>query len=64
VKQDMPWGVLLAQVDVPKGGDEKSWTIVTADVNKINGVHPLWLMFYCDDPKADLGMAVDWLRFE
>ena len=64
VKQDMPWGATLAEVKIPKGTGEKFWTIVTAGVNSVKGVHPLWLMFYSDDPKSEWDMAVDWLKFD
>ena len=64
VKQDMPWGPTLAEIPVSKSETGKTWETVTASMNEISGVHPLWLMFYSDEPGGDWGLAVDWLRFE
>lgn len=64
LKQDMPWGPSVADVAVPAGKGERSWTVVTADVNEIKGVHALWLMFYSENETDDLDLSVDWLQFQ
>jgi len=63
VKQDMPWGSTLAEVKVPKAEGENARIIISGDVRKITGVHPLWLMFYSDNPNSQWAMAVDWMQF-
>ncbi len=64
LKKGMPWGQTIATVNVPASSDGKSWTTVTAPVEPITGIHPLWLMFYSDNPEQGLGMAVDWFQFK
>jgi arabinoxylan arabinofuranohydrolase len=58
---DMPWGLLIAKVQIPKrtaGND--NWITVTAPVENASGVHALWLAFWGDHQKRDLDWSVDW----
>lgn len=64
IKQDMPWGPMLAKIQVPKGDGAKSWMTVSGDVSDVTGVHPLWLIFYNSNQNEDFGLAVDWFIFE
>lgn len=64
IKQDMPWGATLAKVRVAKNDAEKSWNTVAATVKNVTGIHPLWLLFYSDEPTTDWNLSVDWLMFE
>ena len=56
---DMPWIQSIGSVDVPSN-EGKEWQTVTANIDKITGVHALWLRFHGDG--EDL-FSIDWLQF-
>ncbi len=65
VKQDMPWGPLLGQIRIEANPEEsKNWQVFSAELDKISGIHALWLIFYSDDRSEEWSMALDWIRFE
>ncbi len=49
-----------ATVEVPGNGDGKTWQTITVKVNKIKGVHSLWLRL--NGEGSDL-YKIDWFRF-
>jgi len=57
---DMPWKQSIGAVDVPAGGNDKSWQAITVNTKKITGVHALWLRFYGEGEEL---FTVDWLKF-
>jgi len=59
IATDMPWHRSLGTLDIP--GEEKgAWRDFTVAVDKIDGIHALWLRFYGDE--GDL-FSVDWFIF-
>ena len=70
---DSSWGPSVGTVDVPGGGDGRTWTTVTAKVQGATGVRALWLRFSgrpaeAPGPPARSAAAdlarVDWFVFE
>lgn len=57
---DQMWSAPVATIDVPGGGDGRTWTEVTAPVKGASGVRALWLRFRGEG--EDL-FRVDELRF-
>jgi hypothetical protein len=47
---DQMWSRPIATIDVPGGGDGRTWTTVTARVQGAAGVRALWLRFRGDGP--------------
>lgn len=58
---DNPWAWGGPTVQVPGGGDGKSFTAVSLALPNITGVHALWLRFAT---KGNQAFKVDWFRFE
>jgi hypothetical protein len=57
---DQMWSAAIGTIDVPGGGDGKTWTTITAPVKNPNGVHALWLRFSGEG--SDL-LRIDSLQF-
>jgi hypothetical protein len=60
IRIDQPWGPAIAIIDVPPGGDGKTWRTLTGSVKPIRGIHPIWLHFSGPD---GLLMKIDWFEF-
>lgn len=58
---DMPWHGAVGTINVPGGGTQKKWEILSAGIKQIKGVHALWLKFYGEGESL---FDIDWLRFE
>jgi hypothetical protein len=58
---DQMWTAPVATLDVPGGGDGKTWTDVTGPLKPVRGVHALWLRFRGEG--EDL-FRIDSFRFE
>ncbi|MBN2090854.1 family 43 glycosylhydrolase [candidate division KSB1 bacterium] len=57
---DMPWHQSVGAIQVPGNGDGKTWLISTGKVEKVKGVHALWLRFSGEGEEL---FSVDWVRF-
>ena len=57
---DMPWHPSIATLDIPGGRGENGWRTATADLEKVTGIHALWLRF---DGQGDDLFSIDWLEF-
>lgn len=59
---DSPWGPSIGALDVPGGGDGRTWTTMTGKVQGATGVRALWLRF---SGTAGVELPrVDWFVFE
>ncbi|MCX8161360.1 MAG: family 43 glycosylhydrolase [Candidatus Saccharicenans sp.] len=60
IRIDQPWGPAIANVEVPPG-DGRTWTSISAPVQEVMGVHPIWLHFSGYEGSL---MKLDWFLFE
>jgi beta-xylosidase len=60
-KLDNSWGAPIGTLDVPGGGDGKTWTILTCKIKEIKGVHALHLSFLAEEKES---FNVDSFKFE
>lgn len=60
-KPDNLWDPPCGILDVPGGGNGKTWITLTCKVKEMNGVHPLYLAFAAEEKES---FNVDWFRFE
>jgi hypothetical protein len=60
-KPDNTWGPALGTLDIPGGGDGKTWTTLSSKIKMIRGVHALYLTFAGGDKPS---FNVDWFKFE
>ena len=56
---DMPWHRSMGSIEIP-ANPNGGWRTVTADIDKIEGVHALWLQFSGD---GDNLFSLDWIEF-
>lgn len=59
VQLDQTWHACIGTAQVDTSGE---WTTVTCNVEKVTGLHALWITFQSDESNA--WMEMDWLRFE
>ena len=57
---DAAWGPSIGSINVPGGGDGKSYIALTCKIRNIKGIHSLWLRF---EGKGDDLYKVDWFQF-
>jgi arabinoxylan arabinofuranohydrolase len=60
LRLNQPWAKQIAWVNVP-GSNSGEWQTITADIEKTEGVHALWLTFYGENKDM---FELDWLQFE
>ncbi len=58
---DNSWGHSIGSVEVPGNGDGKSWSLYFAKIEKVKGIHAIWLRFY---GKGDDFFKIDWFKFK
>ncbi|UCG26652.1 MAG: family 43 glycosylhydrolase, partial [Bacteroidales bacterium] len=58
---DNPWAWGGPVVEIPGGGDGKTWTTVSVPVGEITGVHAVWLQF---STQGNDSYSVDWFKFD
>ena len=61
VALDDPWAWGGPAVNVPGGGDGKTWSTMSVPVPPITGIHAVWLRF---NTKGNNSYKIDWFRFE
>jgi arabinoxylan arabinofuranohydrolase len=54
------WHRNIGIIEIPGGGDARTWQEITVDVDPVAGVHALWLRFLGE---GDELFALDWIRF-
>jgi len=57
---DQPWSKRLANITIPGANGKKEWQTLTFDVDRVAGVHALWLQFF---GKGSQMFSIDWLAF-
>ena len=57
---DQPWHKRLANITIPGAKGQKEWQTLTIDVERVTGVHALWLQFF---GKGSQMFSIDWLAF-
>jgi hypothetical protein len=60
VALDQPWHKRIANITVPASKGEKEWQTLTFNVERVSGVHALWLQFF--GKGKDL-FSIDWISF-
>lgn len=60
LKADKLWGAPIATLEIPGGGDGKTFKTFTTNIKPINGIHAIYLIFSISTNEQ---MNVDWLRF-
>lgn len=58
---DSSWGTSIGTIEVPGGGDGRTWATVSATVKNPGGVHALWLRFSGEGEDV---LRLDWFAFE
>jgi arabinoxylan arabinofuranohydrolase len=57
---DQPWHPVIATINVPANLGEKQWIKLSCKIDKVNGVHALWLKFNGQGTEL---FDVDWFKF-
>lgn len=60
-KLDNLWSPSFVTLDVPGGGNGKTWTTLNCKIREMKGVHALYLAFSGEEKES---FNVDWFRFE
>ena len=60
-KLDNSWTAPLGTLDIPGGGDSKTWTTMTCKIKEMKGVHALHLSFVAEEKES---FNVDSFKFE
>ncbi len=60
-KTDNVWGGAIGTLEIPGGGDGKTWTVLTTDIKSTAGVHSLFLNFIATENES---FNVDWFKFK
>jgi arabinoxylan arabinofuranohydrolase len=60
-KLDNLWGPPYGILDVPGGGDGKTWTTLTCKIKEMKGLHAFYLAFAAEGKES---FNVDWFRFD
>lgn len=60
-KLDHIWNPTIGTLDVPGGGEGKTWTTLTCKIKETKGVHALHLVFTCE---SDMSFNVDSFSFQ
>jgi hypothetical protein len=58
---DNPWVWFGPTVQIPGGGDGKTWTSFSIPFGPVTGVHAVWLVFHS---KGNDSYKLDWFKFE
>jgi beta-xylosidase len=58
---DDPWKWGGPVVEIPGGGNGKTWSTISVPAGQITGVHAVWLLFQA---KGINTFSLDWFRFE
>jgi hypothetical protein len=59
-KLDNSWGANYGTLEVPGGGDGKTWVTLTCNIKEMKGIHALHLSFIGEEKES---FNVDWLKF-
>ena len=59
-KIDNSWGASIGTLDIPGGGDGKTWTILNCKIKDLKGIHALYLAFSGEEKES---FNVDWFKF-
>jgi arabinoxylan arabinofuranohydrolase len=57
---DDSWGQSIGKINIPGNGDGKTSQTLTCKINKVKGVHAVWLRFWGD---YDDSVKIDWFSF-
>ena len=57
---DQPWHKKIAEIKIDSTEKNIDWQTLTFNVEKITGVHALWLQFFGEGNEM---FEVDWIRF-
>ena len=60
-KLDNSWGAPYGTLEIPGGGDGKTWTTLTCKIKEMKGIRALYLAFTGEEKES---FNVDWLKFE
>ncbi len=55
------WSPQIGILDIPGGGDGKTWTTLSGKINEVKGVHALHFKFAAVEKES---FNIDWFRFE
>lgn len=58
---DNTWSPKIGILDIPGGGDGKTWTTLSGKINEVKGVHALHFKFAAVEKES---FNIDWFRFE
>jgi len=58
---DNTWSPHIGTLDIPGGGDGKTWTILACMLNEVKGVHALHFTFAAEEKES---FNIDWFKFE
>jgi beta-xylosidase len=61
IKSDNIWGQTIGTLDVPGGGDGKTWMELNCDLTNVKGIHALHLVFSANSDKS---FAIDCFKFK
>jgi hypothetical protein len=59
-KLDNSWGAPFGTLDVPGGGDSKTWTTLTCKIKEMKGIHALHLSFIAEEKAS---FTIDSFKF-
>ena len=57
---DNTWSSPIGTLDIPGGGDGKTWTILTCKINEVKGLHALHFTFAAEEKES---YTIDWFKF-
>jgi arabinoxylan arabinofuranohydrolase len=57
---DNSWSPQIGTLDIPGGGDGKTWTTLRCKINEAKGVHALYFTFEAEEKET---FNIDWFRF-
>lgn len=60
-KKDNTWSPAIGILDVPGGGDGKTWKVTEVPIRKTDGIHALHLVFSAEEGES---FNVDWFTFK
>jgi arabinoxylan arabinofuranohydrolase len=59
-KLDNVWGAPIGSLEIPGGGDGKTFSMLTTNINLTEGVHSLYMDFIADNNES---FKLDWFEF-
>ena len=61
-KPDNLWEPPIGAIEIPGGGDGKTWTTLSCDLKRTEGIHLFIMVFNTTDHEAD-SFGIDWFTF-